>query len=293
MAEDRKFKQRMQHLEELIGTIDQIADPHIRASVQELVQTLMDLHGAGLDRMMEIVVQNGKSANELLDSFGQDDLVGSLLLVYGLHPEDLETRVGKALEKVRPYLRSHGGNVDLVAITDGVVRLQMQGNCHGCPSSAMTLKLAIEEAIYEAAPDVTAIQTEGVQEKRPPSGFVPAENLRLLNEVPSGDGAWEVIRDLDSLDQGDIRTVEVSGRLVLFCRVGAEFYAYAGKCPGCSGSLESASLQATSLLCMSCGQHYDVVKAGRGQDQPHLHLEPFPLLMEPGHARVALPGIQR
>jgi Fe-S cluster biogenesis protein NfuA/nitrite reductase/ring-hydroxylating ferredoxin subunit len=295
MQEDKKFKQRLQDLEGLIGSIDQISDPHTRSRIQELVQLLMDLHGTGLDRIMEIVAQSGNPGRTLIDEFGKDELVGSLLLLYGLHPDDLETRVKRALEKVRPYLRTHGGNVTLSGITDGVVQLQMQGNCHGCPSSAMTLKLAIEEAIYEAAPDVASIQTEGVQEPRSSAGFVPADRVQLAQGVSSfhGDGGWKEIRDLDSLSQGTIRSVEVGGRLVVFCRIGSDFYAYGGKCPGCAGSLESASIQATSLVCKTCGQHYDVVKAGRGQDQPHLHLEPFPLLVESGHAKVALPGIER
>ena len=96
----------------------------------------------------------------MIDSLAGDDLVGSILLLHGLHPLDLETRVRQALEKVRPLLRSHGGNVELLDLTGGVARLRMLGSCDGCPSSAMTLKTAIEEAIYEKAPDVTAIEVD-------------------------------------------------------------------------------------------------------------------------------------
>ena len=90
--------------------------------------------------------------------------MASLLLLHGLHPLDLEARVRQALEQVRPYLRTHGGDVELLGVDDGVVRLRMQGSCHGCPSSAVTLKHTIEEAIYDAAPDVAAIEVEGVVE---------------------------------------------------------------------------------------------------------------------------------
>ncbi len=111
--------------------------------------------------------------------FAADPLVGSLLLLYGLHPVDLETRVHQALEKVRPLLKSHGGNVDLLGIDDGVVRLKLQGSCHGCPSSAQTLHNAIEEAIYEFAPDVAELKVEGVAVPSTPpvSGFVPLAQL--------------------------------------------------------------------------------------------------------------------
>ncbi len=92
------------------------ADPAARAAAQELVRTLMELHGAALERMLGMIHEAGGPADGLIDQFGDDELVGSLLLLYGLHPVDLETRVRQALEKTRPYLRSHGGNVELAGV---------------------------------------------------------------------------------------------------------------------------------------------------------------------------------
>ncbi len=173
MAEQKEFHQRMQRVEALIGDIEATADPDTRAKAVELVQSLMEFHGAGLERMMEVVAETGAGGERLFNDFARDPLVGSLLLLYGLHPVEFETRVAAALEKVRPLLASHGGGVELLGITDGVVRLRMQGSCQGCPSSAMTLKTAIEEAVYEAAPDVAAIEVEGVvEQKASASGLV-------------------------------------------------------------------------------------------------------------------------
>ncbi len=176
---------RIQRIEELIHKVETIADSNTRASVLELVQSLMELHGAGIERMMEIAAQDEEIGLKIIDDFGRDDLVGSLLLLYGLHPVAFETRVQQALEKVRPYLRSHGGNVELLGVEEGVVRLQMQGSCSGCPSSAMTLKSAIEEAIYEAAPDATEIVAveESKEAQSALSGLVSIENLRSKNAL--------------------------------------------------------------------------------------------------------------
>ena len=162
--------QRLQKIENLVQTIESSADPLVRASAVELMQSVMELHGAGIERMLEIVFESGGS--EIIDQFAEDDLAANLLLLYGLHPLDLETRVMQALDKVRPYLQSHGGNVELLGVADTVVRLKLQGSCNGCASSAMTLKLAIEEAIYEAAPDVTGLEVEGVSGESPRSGLV-------------------------------------------------------------------------------------------------------------------------
>lgn len=178
-------QQRIQQIEELVRKIETAADPNMRAAVIELVQSLMELHGAGIERMMEIVSDDEVRGFALIDGLARDELVGSLLLLYGLHPVPLETRVMQGLEKARPFLRSHGGNVELLDITDGAVRLRLQGNCHSCPSSAVTLKLAIEEAIYEVAPDVSELIVEGVIDEQPaPNGFVSIGKLQSKDESP-------------------------------------------------------------------------------------------------------------
>jgi Fe-S cluster biogenesis protein NfuA len=101
------------------------------------------------------------------------------LMLHDLHPVDLPTRVEQALEKVRPLLRSHGGDVELVDLSDGVVKLKLDGSCHGCPSSSITLRNAIEEAIFEFAPDIERLEVAGVVEPPPASGFVPLEAIRV------------------------------------------------------------------------------------------------------------------
>jgi Fe-S cluster biogenesis protein NfuA len=155
-----------------VQAIDTWADPNLRAKAVELVQALMDFHGAGLDQMMEITAQAGAAGYAIFDNFAKDELVGNMLLLYGLHPLDLETRVIRALDKVRPSLNLHEGGVELLGISDGIVRLSLQGNCDGCPSSAMTLKHTIEEAIYAAAPDINAIEVKGVTISTEPNSFV-------------------------------------------------------------------------------------------------------------------------
>ncbi|MDQ3258967.1 MAG: NifU family protein [Acidobacteriota bacterium] len=171
-------QQIIQRIEELTRKVEAMSDPEARANAVELLQSLMEFHGAGIERMMEITAQTGAAGRSVINDFARDELVGGMLLLYGLHPVAIEERVMQALDKVRPYLHSHGGNVEVLGIEDGVVRLRLQGSCKSCPSSAMTLKLAIEEAIYEAAPDVMAIEAEGVLEPPAPTGFVPLGRLR-------------------------------------------------------------------------------------------------------------------
>ena len=288
--ERQDFQQRFGKIEGLIRDIERMAEPTARNTATALVQALLDLHGTGLNRMMELIYQTGAAGQTIIDQLGQDDLVGSLLILHGLHPLDLETRIRQALERVRPYLGSHGGNVELLGITaEGVVRLRLEGSCHGCPSSEVTLKYAIEDEIYKIAPDVTAIRVEGAVERPParPAGFIPV--AELLDPPNTNGRGWVEIVGLSSLDEGSLRTVEVSGLPVLFCRVGESYYAYQHTCPNCGQLLGQAKLAGKDLVCTACGDRYDVMRAGRSLDNPLLHLEPFPLLAERGQFKVALP----
>jgi Fe-S cluster biogenesis protein NfuA len=160
--EVQEHDHRAARIETLIQEVAAFPDPHARATTEELVQALLDMYGEGLSRLLERIADTEASGIALIETFTDDDLLGSLLLLHGLHPIDIETRIVRALDAVRPYLKSHGGNVEFIGIEDGVAHLRLEGSCHGCPSSMMTLKLTIEEAIYKAAPDLDRLEVEGV-----------------------------------------------------------------------------------------------------------------------------------
>jgi len=155
---------RLGRIDKLVALIRDAQESEVRSAALELVESVMEFEGAAIDRMMEIASIAGEPGWRIIETFGRDELVSNLLLLHGLHPLDLETRIRGALDKVRPYLQSHGGNVDLLSVTDGVVHLRLIGSCDGCPSSAMTLKSAIEKNIYEASPDVVSIVCDGKTE---------------------------------------------------------------------------------------------------------------------------------
>lgn len=173
----------MQKIEALVEEISSAADPRMRASALELVQSLMELHGAAIERALDIAWEAGEAGRALIDDFARDDLVASLLLLYGLHPLDIEARVADALEKARPHLRSRGAEVELLGVADAVVRLRLESRTNGCGSSAQELKLALEELIYNAAPDASAVEIE-VSQRALPEVFVPIERLKSKVRTP-------------------------------------------------------------------------------------------------------------
>ena len=269
-------------METLLEEIENLKDPNARSKAAEMVGVLLDLYGDGLARMMEVVAQ-GEERKRNFEAFTQDELISHLLLLHGLHPLDVETRVVGALEEVRPYLQSHGGSVELLGIEGGVVRVRMEGSCDGCPSSAMTLKLAIEEAVLKAAPDLEGVEAEGITEEppKPTTTFVAGPTLRRKEKKqPEENGAsWTVVGGLPQLSGGGTLVKEISGEPVLFVKLEDDLYAYRHLCPGCGESLEGGSLKGAELVCPGCERRCDVRQAGRCLDDPQLHLEPIPLLV--------------
>ena len=177
MPDNGDLRKQMQRVERLLQEMEQVADPEVRERARLIVQGLMDLHGAALEAILGHIAESPQAGPAILGSLAADGLVASVLVLYGLHPWDLESRVGQALDKARPLLKSHGGNVQLINLDGGVVRLRLQGSCHGCPSSTLTLKHAIEEAICEFAPDVQELRVEGAAADSPKAGFVPLAQL--------------------------------------------------------------------------------------------------------------------
>jgi Fe-S cluster biogenesis protein NfuA len=158
----------MARIDELVGELEELTDPAVRARTEELVGAILELHGGALRRMLDAVADQPDGGAALFDEFGGDELVRSVLLVHDLHPVSLATRVQDALESVRPIMHAHKGDVELLGIEDEVVRLRLLGSCEGCPSSELTMKAAVEKALYEAAPELAGIEVEGMSP--PPPG---------------------------------------------------------------------------------------------------------------------------
>jgi len=271
-----ELAQESQRIEQLVGQIERLPDSVARELLQECMAAVLKLHGIGLDRIFQIIQDAGAAGTEVRAELLRDNVVRGLLLIHGLHPESLETRLAAALEKVRPYMESHGGNVQIVSAENGVAKLRLQGTCHGCPSSAVTLELAIRQAIEEACPDLLGLEVEGV---------VPQADIKF--KLPANAPAWTVVNGLGELRNGEMRAVQINGSRLLFCKTGDQLYAYRDTCPACEVSLESAALDDGMIRCR-LGHRFNVKLAGSCPDAPELHLDPFPLLALNGVVKVSV-----
>jgi Fe-S cluster biogenesis protein NfuA/nitrite reductase/ring-hydroxylating ferredoxin subunit len=262
---------------------------------QQLVREVVGLYGAGLERMIKLSGDPG-----MAERLATDDQVASLLLVHGLHPHDVHRRVSDALDRVRPYLGSHGGDVDLIEVTQGPegagVLLAFRCSCKSCPSSAVTLELAVEDAVRAAAPEISSIEVVAA-EPATASKMIPAESLlaHVHSNGPSNGPSnghsqttWHPVPELAELEPGEVGGFAVSGTTVLACRVDDQTFAYRDYCPVCDDSLAGAALHGALLRCPRCPADFDVVHAGAGPDGAHL--DPLPLLTRDGVLSVALRG---
>jgi hypothetical protein len=161
-AEDQEFQRRMRRVEALVAALEACPDAAARESARELVRALLDLHAAGLAQMLRLAEQGA------VDRFARDGLVGSLLLLHGLHPVPVEGRVAQALERVRAGLRARGADVELLEATAEVVRVRLRGD----PSAGPALRGAVKGAVIDAAPDVPVVAVEEAWD-RPSSGRIP------------------------------------------------------------------------------------------------------------------------
>jgi len=291
MSQEKDLREAGDRIEALLQELGAAADPRVRAKAEELVRLLMELYGSALARILE-TVDNTDSADAILDRLATDDLVASLLVLHGLHPLNVETRIARALDRVRPYLGSHGGDVKLLGVNEGVVHLRLEGSCHSCPSSTVTMKLAIERAIEEAAPEVVRIEVEGASSSASAglngNGTGHGSNPTARKDLESNAGKWITLDKLPDFSGGNLAPTKLAGASILLCRIGETFYAYRDSCPSCGSTLGRSVVQENLLTCSSCARRYDLRSAGQCLDVDGLHLAPLPLLVEKDGMKVAV-----
>ncbi|WP_433406253.1 NifU family protein [Streptomyces sp. CA-146814] len=290
------------HIGELLDRLGREAGPQARETAGELVRSVVEFYGEGLARTVRLL-RAAPAGSDPLAVLTADELVGDLLILHDLHPEDTMTRVGRALDKVRPYLGSHAGDVEVAGLdaeaAEGpVLRLRLRGSCDGCPSSTRTVRWTIEEAVARLAPEIAHIEVEGVVEE--PAGGAPLLQIQPRPPAdapgspspaasPADPPHWHTLAApaLPAHDHAT-RVADVEGNALLLVRLPGNLYAYRDRCPGCGADLRTAPLDGEFLSCAGCAARFDVRHAGRGEQA---HLEPLPLLEEEGAVRVALPEL--
>jgi Fe-S cluster biogenesis protein NfuA/nitrite reductase/ring-hydroxylating ferredoxin subunit len=304
MTPELRPEELLERIQDLTAQIDGLSDMRARALAQDLVSAVIAMYGDGLRRIMDVITESREAGATILDQLSQDGAVASLLLIHDLFPISLDERVTEALDTVRPYMESHGGNVELVSLKDGVAKLVLQGSCNGCAASRATLELAIKQALDEHAPDLVGLEVQGVAE---PSGSgldgvalpmapeppAPAFELPVVQTGPSLDSTpealsrWVPVTQSGRPDRDSLRGITVDGVGLLLADVNGTLLAYVDECASCGEPLDEADLSGGMLRCCACETEFDLPRAGRAAGGEPLQLRPVPLL-EAGGLRVAI-----
>jgi Fe-S cluster biogenesis protein NfuA/nitrite reductase/ring-hydroxylating ferredoxin subunit len=267
--------QLIARVQELTEQLEEIEDFQARAVADELVAAIMQLYGEGLERIVAAL----HDAPEVRARLVEDGVVASLLLIHGLYPVTLETRVREALASVRPYMESHGGDVELIAVEAGVARMRLVGHCDGCPASESTLELAIKKALEEMAPGLEGLEVEGVSK--------PVFELPVV-QANGAAPTWTEVEG-DTPAAGFTVSMTVGGTDVLVANVGGTLLAYRNGCGWCRARLDAAPMTPSgTLTCPSCERRFELRRAGRSPDDDELQIAPVPLLRAEGRVRLAV-----
>jgi Fe-S cluster biogenesis protein NfuA/nitrite reductase/ring-hydroxylating ferredoxin subunit len=285
-------------VQKLQEQLDSSEDTATRALAEKLVSAIVQMYGTGLGRILERLVESGAEGEALAVALADDPFLSTLLLIHDLHPVTLEARVGQALDSVRPYMESHGGNVELLSLSDGIARIHLRGSCSDCSASSVTLELAIKQALEEAAPDLEGLEVEGVAPQTVDGIGLPMATgtaptgmeLPVVTSPPPAPPAWFPVDGTSNIPVGSLQVVDVAGTELVIANVEGTLLSYRDTCAGCGGPLHDGELRAGSLSCAHCRRSFFLPRAGRSLDDEHLQLEPVPLLREQGRVKVALAG---
>jgi len=269
-------EQLVERVQELQAQLDATGESVPRALTEELMSAVVQMYGAGLERIVDSLLAAGSDGERIAASLAQDPLVATLLLIHDLHPVPLEQRVQQALDSVRPYMESHGGNVELLSLENGVARIDLRGSCSDCSASSVTLELAIKQALEEAAPDLEGLEVQGVA----------PQSLPVVMSEPTR--SWFDLESVGALADGSLAAVSVAGSELVVANVEGSLLAYRDRCASCGARLHDGLLMAGALSCPECARSFFLPRAGRSMDADRLQLEPVPLLREDGRVKVAL-----
>jgi Fe-S cluster biogenesis protein NfuA/nitrite reductase/ring-hydroxylating ferredoxin subunit len=276
---DGEINLQGERVQKLLERIEALPYPAAKQLIQECMEAVLAFYGLGLTKILDVVNGAGPEGRKVYRDLIHNDVINGLLLIHDLHPLDLEARLRDALDKVRPYLKSHGGNVELIGLENNVAKLRLHGTCKSCASSSVTLELAIRHAIELACPDLAYFEVEGAGQDQ---GSPPASRVSGLTTAD-----WTVIENGQRLAEGDWMPIRLGAMRLVICKVNGTLYAYRNRCPACNMPFDAGTLEGDFLSC-SLGHRYDLRYAGRCAEVPGVHLDPFPLLVEEGVVKVAL-----
>jgi Fe-S cluster biogenesis protein NfuA/nitrite reductase/ring-hydroxylating ferredoxin subunit len=283
--DEAAFQAATQHLDELVQRFDALPLPELRDQVFDLLQTVDAIHRMGLSHLVALLGQEGRA--EFFERAADDPIVRTLLLLYDMLPSDEIDQVETALSMIRPYIHSHGGQIEVLGVADGVVHLRLSGACQGCAGQAMTLQRGIVAALREGFPGFQGIQVHEPEQRQRaeviPLMIAAQEPTRSLRQP-----IFHSVAHVEELPDGTLRAFDVDGVRALVANVAGEFYAVRNSCPGSVAPLELGSFTPPVLICPWHNEAYDVRSGKRVDGEAGPGLAVLPVAVVDGKVQLAV-----
>lgn len=247
-----------------------------RMRAMALKEAVEAFHACGLKALVRLL-RSTAEGKELLYRAVDDPAIYALFLLHGIIQPDVYARVAAALEEVRPYLRSHGGDVELVKVENETVYVRLQGACSGCSLSALTLKQGVEETIKARVPEIRHV---AMADEEITSGYMPPSAMDESGGLEQK--GWLKGPAADELSEEIPFRLVKDGHDVLVVRHNGKVMAFRNQCPHMGISLERGMVDGTFITCPGHGFRFDLT-TGECVTVPHVQLELFPVRVEGQH----------
>lgn len=275
-----------EQLQILLDSIEQHPDEQVRNHVKALAFTLLDLHHAALQRMIELLAAR-PDGGDVLAELGRDDLVKAVLMVHELLPQSSESRLEIALSEAKENLAPYEANVELVGMTNGVAKLRLIGSAKTANVSTAILTSEIEQVLHRAVPDLLGVEYEETIAVPKPTKLVQiGPRPSVQNGDTNGNVMIPIIR-LDELPSNELRVVETGGINIMLYNAAGNVYAFENRCTDGDVSLEKSIIEEGVLTCPCHGSQYDLRHGGRCLSDSNLRLESLPVRIESEVVKVA------
>lgn len=297
---DEQFQALGGRLDALVQEFEALPYPEIQAKAFDLLQTVDAIHREALVRLVTFLRDHAPP--DLVERAAEDPIIRTLLLLYDLVPSDELTQAETALEMIRPYIHSHGGEVEVLDVVDGIVHLRLSGACHGCAGSTVTLKRGIESALREGFPGFKGIAVHEPEPDRGPAFIplipagqaAPASQIDVIPLMAAGQTrpvrrpVFEAVARLDQVPAGTMHAFDLDGVRVLIANVAGEIYAVRNQCPGSMAPLDLGSFTPPIVTCPWHNEAYDVRTGKRADGLPGQNLQVLPVALLDGDIQVAV-----
>ncbi|MEH1886658.1 NifU family protein [Nostoc sp.] len=268
----------MPNLEELVQEINRFEviisewDESQRCVAVGLKRAIEALHKAALTNLIKSLKEESMQA---LRHAVADELVYAVLLYHELvkpPKPPLAQRIQTALEEVRPGLKSHNGDVELVAIkSPDIVEVRLIGTCSSCPTSTLTLSEGVEQAIKNHCPEITKVVAVNN------SSTVNNANSSLISPFSAKiTCTWMKVATLDEVPEFSVVAVQLAGNSLILHRQGATVKCYRNSCTHLGSPLEKGKVENGIITCPSHGFQYKL-ETGECLTAPDISLQSYPV----------------